>query len=254
MNLYQGNAPGNQGFGSEDATNKVMQSTLEKLQQDMKQQSLKLRRQDRQMEQQKKQLEQQSKQIRQLNQNTQRLQREHDEQIQLHDLHAQQFTMHMQSQQLRIQQLFAMHAGGSEMHAYGPPPLPDMLQHRAPPPQDASRHSVALSRRGRNRLQRVERDRSRSPDRSGRRYSYHHRGERSHPLGASRLAALGAVSRESGARRGMGAAVDGGYGNSLGCIPFRLKDNPRPGLEEGEIQEFVKRELEEVEAKRERDR
>ncbi|KAA8570672.1 hypothetical protein EYC84_000070 [Monilinia fructicola] len=25
MNLYQGNAPGNQGFGSEDATNKVMQ-------------------------------------------------------------------------------------------------------------------------------------------------------------------------------------------------------------------------------------
>ncbi|KAB8297679.1 hypothetical protein EYC80_001487 [Monilinia laxa] len=251
MSLDQENTLGNPGFGSGNPTNQVLQSTLEKIQQDIKQQSLRLRRQDRQLEQQKKQLQQQEKQIQILNKNTQRWQQEHHNQIQFRESHAQQFTMHIQSHQLRIQQLFAMQTGGSEMHAYGPPPLPDMIPYRPSPPRDLSQYSVALSRRKRNQTRRAERDRSRSPDRNGRRYLYNRREDRSHASGTSSLPGLGMVSREPGSMGGMGAVMDGGDGNSLSYIPFRLKDNP--GLEEGEAQEFVKKELAEDEVKREMD-
>ncbi|RAL65813.1 hypothetical protein DID88_005476 [Monilinia fructigena] len=154
--------------------------------------------------------------------------------------------MHIQSHELRIQQLFAMQTGGSEMHAYGPPPLPDMVQYRASPPRDMSQYSVAMSRRKRNRTRRVERDRSRSPDRSGRRYLYNRREDRSYAAGASGLDVVGVASREPGSVGGMGAVMDEGDRNSLSYIPIRLKDNP--GLEEGGIQEFVKKELEVAEA------
>ncbi|ESZ92855.1 hypothetical protein SBOR_6763 [Sclerotinia borealis F-4128] len=240
MSQNHGNASGNQNFALEDPVNQVVQSLLETMQ--------------RKIEQQHRQLEQQDRRINQLNQYIQKLEKEHAQHIQSCRVQNQQFTMHIQSHQLRIQQLFALQAGGLGHHEYGPPPLPDVARHWVPPPPppDVAQHWVpspspppsVMTRypgqgiRRERRQSSYERDRSRSPDRGDGRYPDSRReGRFDGPRGAdSELGSSALCSMPGELGRNVGGAT---FSTS---IPLRPKVNSM--VDKGESQSQLRDESE----------
>ncbi|KAI9649774.1 hypothetical protein NHQ30_002355 [Ciborinia camelliae] len=240
MNQKQRNIPPeHQRLCSGDPANLFLQRMIEDMQ--------------RKIEQQDRRLEQQDRRIEQLNQYTQKLRKEHTEQIQSQQLMNQQFTMHIQSQHLQIQQLFAMHAGGFSQPALGPPPPPNITHYPAPPlpafPQNSALPPPAMTQnsvkapRGERGRQRIERYRSRSPDRGDDRYPGNRRGDRSSPskeVSPYRLGLLPSESRAVG-EKDMGDAILTTF------LPLRLKDNSR--VAGGEARPYIKDELEDGKGK-----